>query len=263
MRTYRSFGTICVKGPYNLVFALCDIEYILKEDDSFRYVFKPNYNVIELLDSKYFQGIPGLNLDLKEKKYIRDNMIPTFISERVPMKNREDYNELLELVGMDYMDPIEYLIRTKDKYCGDNLFVVKKIESTTINLIDETSKENNNALIKKILTNLCIGNNVIINDQIINDSNRKIFYDVFIAIYGRTYNNNKDLQKKGILEAKAKGNFKGRKPISVDELKFLNILEEVKNKKISPKEAASKLGISIDKYYRLKNKLKSTTVSLQ
>ena len=121
MRTYRSFGTICVKGPYNLVFALCDIEYILKEDDSFRYVFKPNYNVIELLDSKYFQGIPGLNLDLKEKEYIRDNMIPTFISERVPMKNREDYNELLELVGMDYMDPIEYLI-SYGLYFGADLF---------------------------------------------------------------------------------------------------------------------------------------------
>ena len=257
MRTYSSFGTICVKGPYNLVFAICDIEYILNEDDSYRYVFKPNYNIIELLDSKYFQGIPGLNLELKEKEYIRDNMIPTFISERVPMKNREDYNELLEKVGMDYMDPIEYLIRTNEKYSGDNLFVVKKIEKKTVDVSYENKKRNNNMLIKDILSNICIGNEIIINNQVISDANRKMFYDIFIDIYGRSYIYNKDLQKNGINQAKEKGVYKGRKPIEVDEFEFLTLVDDVKNKKITPKEASLKLGISIDKYYRLRKKLQN------
>lgn len=80
----------------------------------FEYVFEPNYFLIDLLDSKYFQGIPGLNLDLKKQEYIRKNIIPTFISERVPQKNREDFYELLEKLNMKSMDPIEYLIRTDD-----------------------------------------------------------------------------------------------------------------------------------------------------
>ena len=36
---------------------------------------------------------------------------------------------------------------------------------------------------------------------------------------------------------------------------FIEFLDKVKAKELSPKEAAIQLGISIDKYYRLKNKL--------
>lgn len=53
-------------------------------------------------------------MDLKKKEYIRKNIIPTFISERVPQKNREDFYELLEKLNMKFMDPIEYLIRTDE-----------------------------------------------------------------------------------------------------------------------------------------------------
>lgn len=70
-----------------------------------------------------FQGIPGLNLDLKKEVYIRENILPTFISERVPSKNREDLYDLLKSVNLTYMDSIEYLCRTKYKYSGDNFFM--------------------------------------------------------------------------------------------------------------------------------------------
>lgn len=36
---------------------------------------------------------------------------------------------------------------------------------------------------------------------------------------------------------------------------FLELLTKVENKEITPKEAAKELGISIDKYYRVKRKL--------
>ena len=36
---------------------------------------------------------------------------------------------------------------------------------------------------------------------------------------------------------------------------FLEFLDKVKAKELNPKETANHLGISIDKYYRLKNKL--------
>ncbi|MDD7043622.1 MAG: recombinase family protein, partial [Mollicutes bacterium] len=115
MKAYISKGTICIKGPFQLIYAVCKITYQLNEDDSFKYVFEPNYSVISLLDSSIFQGIPGLNLDLKRKEYIRIKT-PTFIAERVPSKKREDYLDLLAKVDMDYMDPIEYLIRSKEQY---------------------------------------------------------------------------------------------------------------------------------------------------
>lgn len=254
MKTYISKGKICIKGHYNLTYAVCDITYQLNEDDSFKYVFEPNYSVIELTDTSFFQGIPGLNLDLKKKEYIRTK-IPTFISERVPSRNREDYVELLEKVGMDYMDPVEYLIRTKEQYSGDLLFVRPFEKNKLVSFDDNKSNQTNAALIKEMLSNICLGNDISINGQIINDENRKTFHDIFIKLYSRSYNLNRDKQTKGIETAKKEGSFKGRKPIRVDELQFRDLLEKVEKKEITPKEAAKKLGISIDKYYRVKNKL--------
>jgi len=254
MKTYISKGRICIEGPYHLVYAVCNLTYELHEDDSFKYIFEPNYAVIELLDSSVFQGIPGLNIDLKEKEYIRTTT-PTFISERVPSNKREDYVDLLAKLNMDYMDPIEYLIRSNDQYSGDLLFVRPFEEKKIVSFDNYKGNQTNAALMKEILSNLCLGNDVSINGQIINDDNRKIFHDVFINLYTRSYNQNKEKQAKGIETAKKVGSFKGRKPIKVDEMLFLELLTKVENKEVTPKEAAKELGISIDKYYRVKRKL--------
>ena len=254
MKTYISKGTICIKGPYHLIYAVCNITYELHEDDSFKYVFEPNYAVIKLLDSSIFQGIPGLNLDLKEKEYIRTT-IPTFISERVPSDKREDYADLLAKVNMEFMDPIEYLIKTKEQYSGDLLFVKPFEEKKIVSFDNYNGNQTNAALMKEVLSSLCLGNDVSINGQIINDNNRKAFHDVFINLYARSYNQNKEKQAQGIENAKKEGSYKGRKPIKVDEMQFFELLAKVEKKEMSPKEAAKQLGISIDKYYRLKNKL--------
>lgn len=253
MKTYISKGTICIKGPYHLVYAVCDLTYESHEDESFKYIFEPNYSVIALLDSSFFQGIPGLNLDLKEKEYIRV-ATPTFISERVPSNKREDYADLLAKAKMDYMDPIEYLIRSKDQYSGDLLFVKPFEDRKTVSFDDYKGNQTNAALMKEILSNLCLGNDVSINGQIIGDENRKAFHDVFINLYARSYNQNKEKQARGIEKAKKEGSFKGRKPKRVDEMLFLDLLAKVGRKEITPKEAARQLGITKAKYYRLKQK---------
>ncbi len=67
MKCYTSKGTICIPGDFNLIYAVCDLTYELYEDDTFRYTFEPRYSTIDLLSSKYFQGIPGLNLDLRRE----------------------------------------------------------------------------------------------------------------------------------------------------------------------------------------------------
>ena len=35
MKTYISKGTICIKGAFQLIYAVCKITYQLNEDDSF------------------------------------------------------------------------------------------------------------------------------------------------------------------------------------------------------------------------------------
>ena len=256
MKTYISKGTICIPGDFNLIYRVCDIFYYLNSDDTFQYVFKPNYSVIELINSKYFQGVPGINLDLKKEEYIRENITPTFISERVPSKKRLDYFELLQKVGMEYMDPIEYLIKTDEQYFGDKLFVIP-YENKKIIHINKDTHDTNFSLLKIILLNICLGNDIIINNQKIDDENRKIFHDVFIDLYSRSYELRKEKQKEGIAKAKSDNKYKGRKPIKVNEVKFLEKLSLVNKKEISTKEAAASLGISIDKFYRLKKTMQN------
>ena len=57
MKSFESVGTICLKGQNNFIYKICKITYRLFEDESFEYVFEPNYFLIDLFDSKYFQGI--------------------------------------------------------------------------------------------------------------------------------------------------------------------------------------------------------------
>ena len=258
MNSYRSKGIICVKGKCNMTYALCAIEYILNEDETYEYTFSPYYSVIDLLGTDIFQGIPGLNLDRKKEIYVRENRIPTFISERVPGKNRENYYEILEELDMEYMDPIVYLIRTKQQYSGDNLFVVPYHDKEIVSYDNYVSYENNNSMIKDILVNICMGNDVEINGQFINDSNRKLIHDILISIYYRTFKSMKERQRKGIRLADEEGKYTGRKPIKVDYLKYCEMLEKVEKGEMTVKEAALKLGISIDKYYRVRKQLQNS-----
>lgn len=252
MNKLISTGMICLKNDLNIEFYVCKITYILNEDESFKYIFEPNYNVISLLDSDIFQGIPGLNLDLKRKQYIRTSL-PVFISERVPQKNREDFNEILSSLNMDYMNPIDYLIKKKMKYSGDN-FYVKEFENKQKIIINKISNKNNTAnTIKIILNNIAKGNDVIINNLVINDKNRKDIYQTLIYIYQKAYNFIYSKQKEGIKNTNHI--YKGRKPIYVDKLEFLTLQDKINKKEISIKDACLKLGISIDKYYRYKKTL--------
>ena len=251
MREFKSIGNICIKDNLNITYVLCKIEYILTEEKKAKYIFTPNYSVIDLLDNNIFQGIPGLNLDLRKDKYVRENITPTFISERVPTPNREDYYELLKEVNMDYMDPIKYLILSDKRYSGDTLFVIDYYDRKTV-VMDIDNYRNSIAVIKNIVSNLTGGNNIKINDEIIDDTNRKTFFNIFYKIYEKMYDSSKEKQKEGIEKAKQEKKYKGRKPISVDILKFDYLEEKVEKKEITRQDLMKELGISKDKYYRLR-----------
>lgn len=126
MREAITRGIICIDDPTGKQYRVSKIQYLVREDDSFEYIFTPDYSVIDSLPkSAGFQGIPGLDLTLRKSQYIRKDRIPVFISERSPQKNREDLWELLQKYDMDYLNSLEWLIRTDMQYCGDTLYVIR------------------------------------------------------------------------------------------------------------------------------------------
>lgn len=252
MKTMVSSGLICIKNKLNIEFSLCKIEYILYEDETFKYVFTPYYDVIKLLDDDIFQGIPGIELELNKKEYVRENIVPTFISERVPSENRENYHELLDKVGLTYMDPIEYLIRSKLKYSGDCLYIKPFEDRKTIILDDLVGKNNSLGITKILLDNLASGNEIALGSDLI-VGNRTIF-KTLLYIYEKSYKDNKAKQQSGICKAKNEGRYGGRKPLNVDELLFLEQIELLNNDVIDLGDVLRKLKISKSTFYRLKKK---------
>lgn len=122
-------------------------------------------------------------MDLRKEEYIRENMRPVFISERVPSEKREGYRDFLKKVGMDYMDPVEYLIRTDYKYSGDNFFVIRYKEREKVFLDNIPSEYDSIELIENIINNISHGNEVYLdNGKNINDKN---IFETLLFIYSK------------------------------------------------------------------------------
>ena len=75
-------GMIFLKNDLNIDFYVCKITYILNENESFKYIFEPNYNVIFLLYNDIFKNILILKSYKKRKQYIKTSFL-IFISERI------------------------------------------------------------------------------------------------------------------------------------------------------------------------------------
>ena len=71
MKEIKKYGSIIF--PYcGINFNICTIIETINGDD-FYYTFIPNYNIINLIPSYAgFEGIQGLNLDIKKEKYERN-----------------------------------------------------------------------------------------------------------------------------------------------------------------------------------------------
>ncbi|MCK5732313.1 MAG: recombinase family protein, partial [Tenericutes bacterium] len=103
MKEHIVKGIIYTRDSLNLEYAVCYIEQISYENDHYKYIFRPFYSIIDLCNASFFQGIPGLKLELRKYEYIRQNKTPTFIYERTPQENREDLWHLLDEVEMNYL----------------------------------------------------------------------------------------------------------------------------------------------------------------
>ncbi|RQD68605.1 MAG: hypothetical protein D5S00_08680 [Tindallia sp. MSAO_Bac2] len=264
MKRHVVQGMIYAVDHMNLEYAVCSIEQITYEDESFVYTFKPHYNIIKLCDPSFFQGIPGLNLDLQKEMYTRENKTPTFIYERTPQENREDLWDLLDEVGMEYLDKLEWLIRTDKVYTGDRLIVKRhKAPAAKNNLdeivfgdvirirtIDDFCKTYFEKL-KVLLTIITTGANLEADDMTINAENREAIFRIVHHLFKSEYLKRKDKQKKGIEEARKNKVYKGRKKIKVSKPKLEEVMGKMNKGEITAKEAAALLGLgSVSTLYR-------------
>lgn len=251
--------------------SVAQIDYQEFDDENFQYVISPYWEIVDGLPASVFQGIPGIDMDLRLDKYYRVNHIPTFITERTPSENREDLWELLEFVELDYYDRFEWLLRTTMRAANDNLIVERKRETQ---VVGDFSSE--------ILSSLQYGDKLIVNSMesiadttagfmdalftvVVNgidvfDQSGKVLVDAMVRasmtpivvsqriLAWREYLTKR---KKGIEQAKKDGRYKGRKPIEVDEKVLRQVNQELKDGLITVEEAMRRTKIgSKSTFYR-------------
>lgn len=179
-----------------------------------------------------------------------ENITPVFISERTPSENREDLWELLEACGMDYLNRLEWLIRTDLTYSGDRLYACR-LEQRKSTITSISKLGNRSAVICRNILDLICSGVIIETDEIkIDDSNRKMYYDLFMALY-RTERTYLDRQRKeGVRMAVENGVYKGRKRVSIDRLKLEKLIDEYERRVITGEQAAKELAISKSTFIR-------------
>lgn len=253
MKKLTTKGFICLEDEYKFIYKIAIIEYEEWEDGSFNYIFRPFYNVVDMLPNHLFQGIPGLDLSLKKATYERKNIVPTFIEERTPSQNREDLWKLIEESGMQTLNRLEWLIKTDKKYVGDNFFVIPFegkdfIRYQEKSMYDLVNRSNN--LTKKLLEIICFGDYLYTDDIIIDDKSRFYYYKLLMPMYIREFEHNKNLRMYGIKKAKSQHIYKGRERIKLDPLLFDKVANDYLLNKISVKQASLILKISRATFFR-------------
>ena len=244
--------------------SVAQIDYQEFDEENFQYVISPYWDIVDGLPAGVFQGIPGIDMDLRLKNYYRVNYIPTFISERTPSENREDLWELLESVGLDYYDRFEWLLRTKMRAANDNLIVERrrmqeKVEEFTPDVITnlqygdkvivdslETIATTTAGLADRMFSIVTSGVDVVTQggQVLVDDTTRSVMIPYMITqriISRRERNANR---QEGIEKAKKNGKYTGRKPIEVDETALHQVAKELDAGLITVEEAMRRVKIS-------------------
>ena len=269
---YRNVGIIKVYDRHNRYYSVGEVIFERFDDQNFQYIIKPYWKFIEQIPHGLFQGIPGIDMNLRREAYYRVNMTPTFISMRTPSESRENVRELMKLVGLDYYDRFEWLLRSEMRCGDDNLLVVRKpSDNLRIQSLEEIKnrylhpndvvelnnfsdiKSSNAKLIEDLFMLLHSGAQIYIRseDRYIDDDERRSMLYLLRNMIECVDRNNKNRREEGILEAKQNGRYTGRKPIEVDNEILKQVAITFFNKHISEKQAMDRLGInSRSTFYR-------------
>ena len=243
-------GLIMLEDNHHFIYKVARIDYVQKGKE-FEYIISPYYEIIDFIPNNIFHGIPGIDLSLRKDHYIRKNFIPTFISERTPNNFRDDLHELLNSCHMHHLNRLEWLIRTNTRYHGDNLYVEDFLEypKKTLKVNSMYNLGNNITNVNKALLNaICMGDDIISPEITINDETRHQYYKYLMTTYIKDIDLKKKRQKKGIDKAKETGIYKGRAPITINDIDAT--LREFDEGIISETEAILNLAISRSTFYR-------------
>lgn len=275
--SYISSGIIKAVMKNGDKVSVAQIDYQEFDEENFQYVISPYWEIVDGLPASVFQGIPGIDMDLRLKDYYRVNYIPTFISERTPSESREDLWELLDSVGLDYYDRFEWLLRTNMRAANDNLIVerrrmektVKQFASGVISGLQygdkviveslETIADTTAGLADGMFSIVAGGVDVITQSgQVLVDAMTRaamvpyMITQRIISRRERAVN-----RQEGIEQAKKNGKYTGRKPIEVDENTLRQVAKELDEGLIAVEEAMKRVKInSRSTFYRKMKTLK-------
>lgn len=260
MRVAVTSALICLKSSCGLLYNLGKVTYKEKEDENqqidFRYTFKPNWRVIDLLKPPEFQGIPGFDLEARKGEYVRKNITPTFIAERAPSANRENLWELLEECDMTYLNQLEWLKRTETRYIGDNL-VVRPLDEFDKYLgqmfeLEEiiAQAKNTEDAIRTILRVICANGHLFDEGIPVTDDAMKVLHDSFRPLYKKVYRAREEKRIAGVRKAAARGSYKGRKRKPIDALILEEVIDQYESGLLDADDAARRLGIAKSTFYR-------------
>ena len=244
--------------------SVAQIDYQEFDEENFQYVIIPYWDIIDGLPASVFQGLPGIDMELRLDRYYRVNYIPVFITERTPSENREDLWEILESVGLDYYDRFEWLLRTTMRAANDNLIVERRRESQVVEefrpgilsglqygdkiIVDSLEKiaDTTTEFEDNIFTAVTNGVDIVSqnNDVLVGMMVRSAM--VSVAVTARILARQEYAAKRraGIESAKKNGKYTGRKPIDVDEKVLRQVNQELKAGLITVEEAMKRAKIS-------------------
>ena len=269
--TYVNSGIIKAVMKSGEKISVAQIDYQEFDEENFQYVISPYWEIVDGLPASVFQGIPGIDMDLRLKDYYRVNYIPTFIAERTPSESREDLWELLESVDLDYYDRFEWLLRTKMRAANDNLIVERRrIEETvgqfTSGIISglqygdkvivesmESIADTTAGLTDGMFNIVTSGIDVVTESgQVLVDSmTRAAMIPYMVAQRIMSRRERISLQQAGIEQAKKDGKYAGRKPTPVDENVLRQVAKELDEGIITIQEAMKRTKInSRSTFYR-------------
>ena len=251
--------------------SVAQIDYQEFDEENFQYVIRPYWEIIDGLPTSVFQGIPGIDMDLRLERYYRVNYIPTFIAERTPSENREDLWDILESVGLDYYDRFEWLLRTTMRSANDNLIVERRRTSQVVEkftsgilstlqygdriIVDsmESIADTTAGFVDGIFT--VITNGVDIIDQsgqiLVDTMTRAAMVPIVVTQRIIARREHALHRRTGIEQAKKEGKYTGRKPIEDDEKVLRQVNQELKAGLITVEEAMKRTKIaSKSTFYR-------------
>ena len=269
--TYVNSGIIKAVMKSGEKISVAQIDYQEFDEENFQYVISPYWEIVDGLPASVFQGIPGIDMDLRLKDYYRVNYIPTFIAERTPSESREDLWELLESVNLDYYDRFEWLLRTKMRAANDNLIVERRrIEETVGQFASgiisglqygdkvivesmETIADTTAGLTDGMFNIVTSGIDVVTESgQVLVDAmTRAAMIPYMVAQRIMSRRERISHQQAGIEQAKKDGKYAGRKPTPVDENVLRQVAKELDEGIITVEEAMKRTKInSRSTFYR-------------